>query len=489
MFKSSVKINGTVQVLVGVLVLLAVVSSNPVLTLSALLFPLLAAKLLWKENEPPILFLGIMLQWLQVSVKVFFADILNVSFESVNSYPGSIVASFYLCQIALLVEAFGIHLVTRKYVCPPLPVLRKQINEYSLGKLTTLYILFSILTPIALRYGPGNAGIQQFLVKFADFKWAIFFIFYLRTFLNNERTFNFYAIIFIEIILGFAGYFSGFKDFFLFVAICYLTVKERLKMSHYLRFTFLALVLFNVMVVWQTVKNDYRAYLSGGRRAQIITVSTSQALNVLLYRISVVGVNDYKNGMRQLVDRISYIDFFSAVMDYVPATIPYENGKLWTEAVTRTVMPRILFPNKPFIDDSERTRKYTGRTFAGSEEGTSISLGYITESYIDFGPWLMFLPLFLFGMLIGRIYTFIVTRTHNQVMGYACAIPLFFQIYTFELALDKAVGALLAFFIVFLVVKAYLVKPTDRSIRVRYETPEHQVDVPSDEYSAGQRVV
>src|SRR5690606_38780665 len=88
--------------------------------------------------------------------------------------------------------------------------------------------------------------------------------------------------------------------------------------------------------------------------------------------------------------------------------------------------------------------------------------GYVTESYIDFGPFFMFVPLFLFGLVVGWVYSYIITRTYNQLLGYACAIPIFFQLYTFELALDKEVGALIAYFVVYLMVRKFVLPSFDR---------------------------
>lgn len=433
------------------LLLLSLLTVNPFFTFLAVLFPFVAAKLLWKKNEPPVLFLGLLFQWLQVVIKVFYADIFELDFRQVTDYPKHIHEAFLLSLGALFVEALGIHLLIKRFAFPGVAGLQQKGLQLNLARVTLFYVVFAVLSPIVLRNTPG--GLAQFVYKIIDFKWAVFFVFYSLTFLYRKRVIYFYLIISVEIILGFTGYFSGFKDFFLFVAICYLTLRQRLTVSQYVILGTGAILLFNIMVLWQTVKNDYRTYLSGGVRAQIVTVTKTQALNVLYFKVSTLTVDDYRQGMRQLVDRISYIGFFSATQSYVPAQLPYERGRLWKDALIKIVTPRILFPNKQIIDDSEKTRKYTGLNFAGASEGTSISLGYVTESYVDFGPVLMFVPLFLFGMAIGWLYKYIITGTYSQILGYACVIPLFFQIYTFELALDKAVGALFAYFIVYLLVR------------------------------------
>ena len=39
------------------------------------------------------------------------------------------------------------------------------------------------------------------------------------------------------------------------------------------------------------------------------------------------------------------------------------------------LQPRMFFPNKPVVEDSELTMKYTGEIVAGAEQGTSRQRG------------------------------------------------------------------------------------------------------------------
>src|SRR5204863_3861183 len=128
-----------------------------------------------------------------------------------------------------------------------------------------------------------------------------------------------------------------------------------------------------------------------------------------------------------------YVKFFALTIENVPANIPYENGTLWLGTVNHVLMPRFLFPNKPAIHDSERTRYYTGIKVAGPEEGTSIGIGYMAESYVDFGPVGMFVPILFLGMLYGLIYRFFVHRYPVKVVGFAMATSvLIFRAYNLE---------------------------------------------------------
>ena len=84
-------------------------------------------------------------------------------------------------------------------------------------------------------------------------------------------------------------------------------------------------------------------------------------------------------------------------------------------------MPRLLFVDKDVIDDTARTNLYTGG-LAGSSEGTSISLGYVAEAYIDFGTFGMFAALLAIGLLYGAIYR-VLSRWHRSrgLLGIAVA--------------------------------------------------------------------
>jgi hypothetical protein len=103
--------------------------------------------------------------------------------------------------------------------------------------------------------------------------------------------------------------------------------------------------------------------------------------------------------------------------------------------------PRLLFPNKASIDDSARTEKYTGVQVSGTEQGTSISLGYVAESYIDFGVKGMFAPILLLGLFYGLIYRFFADHQRYRVLGFAMATAiLVFGAYTIETSNIKLLG-------------------------------------------------
>jgi hypothetical protein len=137
--------------------------------------------------------------------------------------------------------------------------------------------------------------------------------------------------------------------------------------------------------------------------------------------------------------------YFSYVIRRVPDLIPHENGVLCRRALTHVLMPRFLFPNKPNLgSDSWLVIHYAGIEAAGQEQGTSIGLGYIAQFYIDFGVPKMFLPLLLYGMIIGLVYRFLKLVSPSRLVWLSAATMLCFQqVNSYGGEIAKLLGGLL----------------------------------------------
>ena len=129
-------------------------------------------------------------------------------------------------------------------------------------------------------------------------------------------------------------------------------------------------------------------------------------------------------GADALVSRVAYVEMLSHVLRRVPDSMPHTEGLLWRDALAHVAMPRILFPDKPrLLSDSELTMRYTGLLLASDAGGTSISMGYVTESYIDFGVPGMFLPVLIVGFVWGAMYRFMMSRD-SPLLAFDLTAPL-----------------------------------------------------------------
>jgi hypothetical protein len=174
-----------------------------------------------------------------------------------------------------------------------------------------------------------------------------------------------------------------------------------------------------------------------------VTLDFNARLATLARLVAALDGSALTEATDQLLRRLAYVDFFAVVLDTVPAAIPHENGALWWDAVSRPFMPRLLFPDKAIIDDSERTNIYTGLGVAGSDRGVSFSIGYMGESYIDFGRYGMMLPVFGFGLMLGGIYRWLMLQRHApRLLGMALATAILYGAVFLESSITKVFGGL-----------------------------------------------
>jgi hypothetical protein len=86
-------------------------------------------------------------------------------------------------------------------------------------------------------------------------------------------------------------------------------------------------------------------------------------------------------------------------------------------------------------------RKYAGLNVAGEESGTSIAFGYAAESYVDYGlPW-MFIPVLIFGFLVGIAYqVWLSVIRHRELAIALCTVMFWLTLYLFERSWVKTLG-------------------------------------------------
>jgi hypothetical protein len=94
-----------------------------------------------------------------------------------------------------------------------------------------------------------------------------------------------------------------------------------------------------------------------------------------------------RNLANQTFGRLSLLQQTANVMESTPERVPYQNGRLYSYMLV-TFVPRFLWPDKPSVNDSNRWYQVTYQlTRRNDLNGVSIAVGYLPESYINFG-WL-----------------------------------------------------------------------------------------------------
>ncbi len=405
----------------------------------------------WEPLRPPVILSALIFQWLSVSIGFYYLALVNKTPEVLLQRPEysleKLNDAFGLGTFSVFSLASGVKLAISNLKFPTSENFK--IKSFSFLKLTITYFFFDLVVKIIfekLRFG-ALAGLSQAINILAYFRWSLLFIILYKAFVEKKYRLLAILIVSTDVILGFTGYFSTFKDYIIFMLIAYLAIFE-LKTKQIVWAFVIGISVFIIGSFWSYFKGDYRAYLSGGKRAQIVTVSKTNALEKLVSYIPQFDKARFEIGTETLIKRIFYLEFFSATIKNIPLYDPYMNGKNWQHAIGHVLMPRFFFPNKPVIDDSKHTFELTRIRVADASVGTSISVGYAAESYADYGPFFMFLPIFTFGFVLGLFYKFLVKKSFG-IWSYAMVFPIFFLINFFERNLVKVIGDTVYFFIVF----------------------------------------
>jgi hypothetical protein len=103
----------------------------------------------------------------------------------------------------------------------------------------------------------------------------------------------------------------------------------------------------------------------------------------------------------QTLGRLSLLQQTANVMESTPDRVPYQNGRLYSYMLV-TFVPRFLWPDKPSVNDSNRWYQVAYRlTMRNDLNGVSIAVGYLPESYINFGWFGPPVVMFCLGILLG----------------------------------------------------------------------------------------
>jgi hypothetical protein len=100
----------------------------------------------------------------------------------------------------------------------------------------------------------------------------------------------------------------------------------------------------------------------------------------------------------QSLSRTSLLTQTANVVQLTPSVVPYQYGRLYSYMAV-TLIPRFVWPDKPSMNEANQFYQVAyGLTTEDNLNKVSISVGFLTESYINFG-WLgVFLVMFLIGM-------------------------------------------------------------------------------------------
>lgn len=431
---SKVYIGNVDSVMLLIFFIYGLLSQYFLLTITAGVAAVIIFRYLWRPYFPPVLLFFISFHWLQVFASILYADFMQ---EPIHVLFGSTDSDFlfFMTFLHIIAMAFVIHrYVVGNGETQTLDTLKAAAEKLNTRNVIIGYFAAAFVMPFLISFSINSPSLYQLVLSFGIIKVMfaalLFFIFLLK---KTKNRMLILGILIFDFVMSFASFFSDFKVVLIMVMIVYFTVYPRVKRDTLYKIIPVALLLLIFFSFWSYVKGSYREYLNQGSYQQVQKVSDAEALGFLFEKASDINLAALQKGASSFLSRVQYMERYSEVYTRVPEVLPHTNGDELAYAVEFLLIPRFLNPNKGVKDASERTSYYTGKRFSNASQGTSISMGYFCDLYIDFGLYVIFLPLIAIAALIGIVYRKILDiKKYNLIYTYGLLIGTFLTMGTFE---------------------------------------------------------
>jgi len=395
--------------------------------------------LLETHGMPPVLALALTFQWLQVAVGIFYARLTGRELATM-------ILSDYVPMVWIglgTVSALAIGLALGRRLLPGADRTRPRaalgISWVLLG---CVYAGLTALEGPLTRLAWDTPGLTQAILALSLMRLGALYLMMRRLATPEIRWLPLMILLMVEVVLGLTGYFAGFREpLFLAAAVLFESI-DRSRVQHWLAITLIGLMAVTTSVVWIGIRDIYRSEFQVGVIFDISREVRLSRLSELTRSWVASSDTTFLYDVEALVDRVWAVYYPALAVQRVPDALPHTEGVLLSTAVQHATLPRIFFPDKAEMpSDSELVRQYSGVYVAGRDEGTSIAFGYAAESYVDFGVPLMFLPVLVFGLLMGIAFSTLARVLHYEEIAVPVLVVVFWlALYSFERSWHNMMG-------------------------------------------------
>jgi hypothetical protein len=391
------------------------------------------------DDTPPVLAMAFTFQWVQVTIGLYYHALSGRSLEAIelSDYRPMVLIGLG-CLVALLA---GLKLGLRLLPGPREADRRGPAEVFTWFELIAIYLVSIGVTGTVQQLAWEVPLLTQGILALTYARLATLFIMFYRLTRPRIRWGWIGLILAIEVGIGFTGFFAGFREPLMMAAVALLTAFNRRKFTHWAVLGVVAITMFGSGLMWMAIRTDYRQDFEN----QVFAHSREARLERVIALTSSWLRKDFEALAYDLdffVDRLWAVYYPALAVARVPSALPHEDGAILGRALAHLVTPRLFFPDKAVLEsDSEMVMRYSGVWAAGAERETSIAFGYAAESYVDFGVPLMFLPVLVFGLLMGLAYHFWLRAIRNRELAVGFVTATFWMcLYLFERSWIKTLG-------------------------------------------------
>ena len=421
---------------VGSVLLMGLLASDWIASLAVLVL-FAGWKVLGHEKGAPVIAAAFSAQWVQVTAGMLYFAITGRAIYQMRNSDYRPMVLIGLAAIAVLFAGFFLTAGFRRRFVADRAQTRAAL-PFSTRQIAIVYGITLGISGLLQEFAWSAGGLTQILLNFTRVRYLLLFFLITRLSRPKPRLEAIAAIVLLELALGFTGFFAEFREPLLIIAIAIFGAMDRRRLSTWLTIGAVTLLAVGSAVLWTAIKPIIRkSYVANTTRMERLNSAVTVASNTFGPRES--GLS-YQGDT--LVSRLWAVYWPALALKRVPLVEPYANGAILKAAIDNVLNPRILNPNKASLPSpSDEVRKYAGVWVHGRESGTSIAFGYVGESYVDFGiPW-MFVPILLYGLMLGLAYRFLTARIRHIELRTGIIIVIFWLIMgTYEASWAMMVG-------------------------------------------------
>jgi hypothetical protein len=348
----------------------------------------------------PIVF-WLLWQWVQTFARAF-VTIVDEQSMARSVFGPSVEEAYWYMLASIVVLAVSARLVLGNIR----PASDREENWHLNWRPVDLFIVYlaSFALAIASAKGYGSSFYQQ-LDTLAKFKFAAEFVFFAVVLTTGKGYRLLLVALGMELVIGFTGLLSEFRSVFIVLAIAALAARVRISTSAALAGAGWAVILIGLSLFWTAIKMDYRDFATGATSTaedtQALTASFDDRLGYIGGRALSPDEIDWSLASYTLLLRLAYVDTFGQVIAVNQFFGGDDGFQQWSDALGHVFQPRILFPDKPALKDSEVYLKLTRADPSEIlRESTSISVGYMGENYADMQFPGMLVGIFVVGLVV-----------------------------------------------------------------------------------------
>ena len=320
---------------------------------------------------------------------------------------------------------------------------------YNQTKFAIVLLLIGIASDFIGPYVPDS--LKFFLYLSSNFKYAAAIILY---FSENEKLRNVFYLVILYLFYN-SLRFAMFHDFVLWSLVFYMFWAIKFKPSiKTILLTFLIGIVF--LTSLQSVKAVYRSQVWGGYAGNKIELFFGLVIDSIFSEGLLSEVSEGQTGNNV---RLNQGWIISAIMSHVPEEQPFFEGETIEDAVSASLLPRFLSPNKTTAGGRENFRRFTGLDIG---EGTSMGISIIGEAYGNYNVIGGMVFMGIWGLFLGRIWLSLLKYGFENVLFLAFLPLIFLQVIKAEtelvVVLNHLLKSLIVVFAFFYVAKRKLVQ-------------------------------